>query len=57
MKISEPEIGALRYIKGVGPKRSLIFQKMNFWAFNPMRRNGAEKAQNRQLEKEKKALE
>ena len=28
MKISEPEIGALRYIKGVGPKRSLIFQKI-----------------------------
>lgn len=28
MKISEPEIGELRYIKGVGPKRSLIFQKI-----------------------------
>ncbi|MDD5226242.1 MAG: ATP-dependent DNA helicase RecG [Candidatus Omnitrophica bacterium] len=28
MKISEPDIGALRYIKGVGPKRSLVFQKI-----------------------------
>ncbi len=28
MKISEPEIGELRYIKGVGPKRSLVFQKI-----------------------------
>lgn len=28
MKVSEPDIGALRYIKGVGPKRSLIFQKI-----------------------------
>lgn len=28
MKVSEQEIGALRYIKGVGPKRSLIFQKL-----------------------------
>ena len=28
MKVSEPEIGALRYIKGVGPKRSLVFQKI-----------------------------
>ncbi len=28
MKVSEPEIGELRYIKGVGPKRSLVFQKI-----------------------------
>ncbi|MFA5160040.1 MAG: ATP-dependent DNA helicase RecG [Candidatus Omnitrophota bacterium] len=28
MKVSGPEIGELRYIKGVGPKRSLIFQKI-----------------------------
>ncbi len=28
MKVSEPESGALRYIKGVGPKRSLVFQKI-----------------------------
>jgi ATP-dependent DNA helicase RecG len=28
VKVSEPEIGALRYIKGVGPKRSLVFQKI-----------------------------
>jgi ATP-dependent DNA helicase RecG len=28
MKVSEPEHDALRYIKGVGPKRSLIFQKI-----------------------------
>jgi ATP-dependent DNA helicase RecG len=28
MKISEPESGELRYIKGVGPKRSLVFQKI-----------------------------
>jgi ATP-dependent DNA helicase RecG len=28
MKISEPEIGELRYIKGVGPKRALVFQKI-----------------------------
>jgi ATP-dependent DNA helicase RecG len=28
MKISEPENSALRYIRGVGPKRSLVFQKI-----------------------------
>ena len=28
MKVAEPESGELRYIKGVGPKRSLIFQKI-----------------------------
>ncbi|MFA7254829.1 MAG: ATP-dependent DNA helicase RecG [Candidatus Omnitrophota bacterium] len=28
MKVSEPEAGNLRYIKGVGPKRSLVFQKI-----------------------------
>lgn len=28
MKVSEPETDALRYIKGVGPKRSLVFQKI-----------------------------
>ncbi len=28
MKVSEPENGALRYIKGVGPARSLAFQKI-----------------------------
>ncbi len=28
MKVSEPEDGALRYIKGVGPKRALVFQKI-----------------------------
>ena len=28
MKVSEPENGALRYIKGVGPKRFLVFQKI-----------------------------
>lgn len=28
MKISEPQSGELRYIKGVGPKRALIFQKL-----------------------------
>ena len=28
MKVSEAEIGGLRYIKGVGPKRSLVFQKI-----------------------------
>ena len=28
MKVSEPESNALRYIKGVGPKRTLVFQKI-----------------------------
>jgi ATP-dependent DNA helicase RecG len=28
MKIADPESGGLRYIKGVGPKRSLVFQKI-----------------------------
>ena len=28
MKVSEPEFDALRYIKGVGPKRTLVFQKI-----------------------------
>ncbi|MFH0984258.1 MAG: ATP-dependent DNA helicase RecG [Candidatus Omnitrophota bacterium] len=28
MKFSGPEVGELRYIKGVGPKRSLVFQKI-----------------------------
>lgn len=28
MRSSGPEIGELRYIKGVGPKRSLVFQKI-----------------------------
>ena len=28
MKASDPETNALRYIKGVGPKRSIIFQKI-----------------------------
>ncbi len=28
MKIAEPEGGELRYIKGVGPKRSFVFQKI-----------------------------
>ena len=28
MKVSEPETSQLRYIKGVGPKRSLVFEKI-----------------------------
>ncbi len=28
MKVAEPESGELRYIKGVGPKRCLLFQKI-----------------------------
>ena len=28
MKVSEPELGELRYIKGVGPKRAILFQKI-----------------------------
>ena len=28
MKVSESELGELRYIKGVGPKRALLFQKI-----------------------------